>query len=132
LGEWISQSNLASISKPEMWDAMRNPFRVNYINDCMFIEDLVRWRQWRSTNHTHKTKDRETRIPLKIGGELTCSGMKSNSCSTSGTRHVNLVTNPMLNHEWGKDREVFTTSGTYPWSTICIQIWHLATSACCP
>jgi hypothetical protein len=35
----------------------------------------------------------------------------------SVTRHVNLVINPMgrLSNEWGKDREVFTTSSTYPW-----------------
>ena len=24
----------------------------------------------------------------------------------------------MISHEWGKDREVFTTSGTYPWSFV--------------
>jgi hypothetical protein len=29
-------------------------------------------------------------------------GRVSRSCSTSGTRCVNLVTNPMTNHEWGK------------------------------
>ena len=45
------------------------------------------------------------------------------SCSTSGTRRVNLVTNPVISHEWGKDREVFTTSGTYPWSFVT-QIFH--------
>jgi len=28
----------------------------------------------RSTKHTHKTKDPGTRIPLKFGGELRCSG----------------------------------------------------------
>jgi hypothetical protein len=28
----------------------------------------------RSTKHTHKTKDRVTRTPLKTGGELMCSG----------------------------------------------------------
>ena len=28
----------------------------------------------RSTKHTHKTKDRVTRTPLKTGGELRCSG----------------------------------------------------------
>ena len=27
----------------------------------------------RSTKHTHKTKDRVTRTPLKLGGELMCS-----------------------------------------------------------
>ena len=42
----------------------------------------------RSTKHTHKTKDRVTRTPLKLGGELMCSGRVSISCSTSGTRRV--------------------------------------------
>jgi len=67
----------------------------------------------RSTKHTHKTKDRVTRTSLKTGGELRCSGRVSSSCSTSGTRRVNLVTSPVISHEWGKYREVFTTSGTY-------------------
>jgi hypothetical protein len=31
----------------------------------------------RSTKHTHKTKDRVTRTPLKIGSELRCSGRVS-------------------------------------------------------
>jgi hypothetical protein len=39
------------------------------------------------------------------------------------SRRVNLVTNPVINHEWGKNREVFTTSGTYPWSFVR-QIFH--------
>jgi hypothetical protein len=59
--------------------------------------------------HTHKTKDRVTRTPLKTGGELKCSGKVSSSSSISGTDRVNLVTNPVISHEWGKDREVFTT-----------------------
>ena len=67
----------------------------------------------RPTKHTHKTKDRVTRIPLKTRGELRCSGRVSSSCSTSGTRRVNLVTN----------REVLTTSGTYPWSFVT-PIFH--------
>jgi hypothetical protein len=33
------------------------------------------------------------------------------------------VTNPVISHEWGKEREVFTTSGTYPWSFVT-QIFH--------
>jgi hypothetical protein len=44
----------------------------------------------RSTKHTHKTKDRVTRIPLKTGGELRCSGRVGSSCSTSNTRRANL------------------------------------------
>ena len=43
----------------------------------------------RSTKHTHKTKDRVTRTPLKTGGELGCSGRVGSSCSTSGIRNDN-------------------------------------------
>ena len=49
----------------------------------------------RSTKLTYKTKDRVTQTPLKTGGELRCAGRVGNSCSTSGTRRVNLVTNPV-------------------------------------
>jgi hypothetical protein len=52
-----------------------------------------------------------------------CSRGVGSSCSTGGTRRVNLVTNPVINRESGKDREVFTTSGTYPWSFVT-QIFH--------
>ena len=31
-----------------------------------------------------------------------CSGRIGSFCSTSGTRRVNLVTNPVISHEWGK------------------------------
>jgi len=50
-------------------------------------------------NTTHKTKDRVTRISLKIGDALRCYGRVSSSCSTSGTRRVNLVANPVTSHE---------------------------------
>jgi hypothetical protein len=76
-----------------------------------------------STKHTYKTKDRITRTPLKTGGKLRCSGRVSSFCSTSGTRRFNLATNKVISREWGKDREVFTTSGTYPWSFVT-QIFH--------
>ena len=49
--------------------------------------------------------------------------MINSSCSTSGTRRVNLVTNPVISHDSGKNREVFTTSGTYPWSFVT-QVFH--------
>ena len=71
----------------------------------------------------YKTKDRVTRTPLNSGGELRCSGRVSSSCSTSGTRRVNLVTNPVISGARGKDRKVFTTSRTYPWSFVT-QIFH--------
>ena len=37
----------------------------------------------RSTKHTHNTKDRVTRTPLKTGDELRCSGRVESSCSTA-------------------------------------------------
>ena len=39
-----------------------------------------------------------------------CSERVSSSYSTSDTRRVNLVTNPVISHEWGKDREVIYVS----------------------
>ena len=53
----------------------------------------------RSIKHTFITKDRVTRTPLKTEGELRCSGRVGSSCSTSGTRRVNLVTNPVISRE---------------------------------
>jgi hypothetical protein len=44
------------------------------------------------------------------------------SYSTSDTCRVNVVKNPMISHERGKDREVLTTSGTYPWSFVTIVV----------
>jgi hypothetical protein len=41
------------------------------------------------------------------------------------TRRVNLVTNPVISHEWGKDKEVLTTSGTYSWSFVSINLTKL-------
>ena len=71
----------------------------------------------------YKTKDRVTRTPLKIEGELKCSGRVSSCCSTRDTRRINLVTYPVVSHKRGKDRDVFTTSGAYPW-TFVTQIFH--------
>ena len=74
-------------------------------------------------NITEKTKDRVTRTPLKTGGELMCSGRVSSSCFISDIRRAILVTNLVMNNEWGKDRGVLTTSGTYPWSFVT-QMFH--------
>ena len=67
-----------------------------------------------STKHTYKTKDRETRTPLKNGGEHRGFGRVGSSCSTSDTCCVNLVTNSAISHAREQDREVLTTNGTYP------------------
>jgi hypothetical protein len=67
-------------------------------------KDKVQKDKQRFTKHTYKTNDRVTRTPLKTGGELRCSGRVNSSFSVSGTRHVYLVTNPVISHEKGKDR----------------------------
>ena len=67
----------------------------------------------RSTKHTHKTKDRVARTPLKPGVN---SGPPEGSAVPDP--HVNLVINSVISHELGKDREVVTTSRTYPWSFV--------------
>jgi hypothetical protein len=51
----------------------------------------------RSSN-MNPTKNREWNQVLR--------GMVSSSCSTSGTRRVNLVRNPVIRHERRRDREV--------------------------
>ena len=58
--------------------------------------------------HTHKTKDRVTQTQLKTGGELRCTGKVSSSCSTSDTRHVTLVTNPVYQARTA-DRQIVRT-----------------------
>jgi hypothetical protein len=84
--------------------------------DNTMAKKKVQKNKQRSKKHTYKTKDRVTRTPVKTEVELMCSGRVSSSCSTSGTRRVNLGTNPVISREWGKNWEVLTTSGTYPWS----------------
>jgi hypothetical protein len=99
----------------------RTNFLIYYINK--FTVHNLRIVSGFFSKHTHKSKDRVTRTPLKIGGELRCSGRVISSCSTSNTCRVNLVTNLVISHEWGKNREVFTKSGTYLWSFVT-QIIH--------
>ena len=100
----------------------QNPY-IEEKQTAQWPKEKVQKNKQRSTKHTHKTKDRVTWTPQKTAGELMCSGRVSSSCSTSGTRRVNLVTKPLISHEWGKDRGMLTTSGTYPWSFVT-HIFH--------
>jgi hypothetical protein len=97
------------VSARRVWRCQRgnqNPY-IKEEQTTQWPKKKVKKDKQRSTIHTYKTKDRVTRTPLKIGGELRCSGRVGSSCSTSGICRVNLVTNPVLSREWGKDREVF-------------------------
>ena len=76
----------------------QNPY-IEEKQTTQWPKEKVQHVKQRSTKHTLKTKDRVTRTPLKTGGERRCFGGVSSSCSTSGTRRVNLVTNLVISHE---------------------------------
>ena len=62
----------------------QNPY-IEEDQTTQWPKEKVQKDKQRSTTHTHKTKDRVTRTPLKTGGELMCSGGVGRSCSTSDT-----------------------------------------------
>jgi len=66
---------------------------------------VIRIRIWKK-NRQHSGQKKTHK---RTKNDLSCSRRVSSSCSTSGTRRVNLVTNPVISREWGKDREVSTT-----------------------
>ena len=51
-------------------------------------------------NIKQKPKEWSPRTPLKTGSELRFSGRIFRSCTTRGTRHISLVTNPVISHKW--------------------------------
>jgi len=65
-------------------------------------------KKYKRTNNDPQNIDIKLRSsntnPTNNRGELMCSGKVGSSCSISGTRHDNLFTNPVISHEWGKDR----------------------------
>jgi hypothetical protein len=67
----------------------QNPYIVEE-ETTQWPKEKVQKDKHRSTKHTYKTKDRVTRTPLIIGGELRCSRMVGSSCSTNGTRRVSI------------------------------------------
>ena len=92
-------------------------------------KEKVQKDEQRSTKHTHKTKDWVTRTPLKIGGELRCSGRVSSSCSTNGTRHVycivsTIVYSPILSEPVGSIFMIFLiTTVVNFWMIIPANFW---------
>jgi hypothetical protein len=51
----------------------QNPY-IEEEQTTQWTKEKVQKDKQRSTKHTHKTKDRVTRTPLKNDGELRCSG----------------------------------------------------------
>jgi hypothetical protein len=99
-----------------------NPY-IEEEQTTQWQKEKVHKDQQRYTKHTYKRKDRVTRTQVIAGGERKCSGRVGSSCSTGDTLRVCLVTSPEISHEWGMDREVYTTSGAFPWSLVT-QIFH--------
>ena len=62
----------------------QNPY-MEYKHTTQWIKEKVQKDKHRSSKHTHKTKDRVKRTPLKSGDDLRCSGRVSSSCPTIGT-----------------------------------------------
>ena len=55
---------------------------------------------------------------LKTGDELRCYGRVSSSCSTCGTHHVTLVTNPMTSHNEERTNYDYNKRNIYPCSFV--------------
>jgi hypothetical protein len=60
----------------------------------------------RNETKKHTMNYKTIHIKLKIWGE-------SSSCSTSGACRVILVTNPVICHKWGKDRNISSNSSGF-------------------
>ena len=73
-----------------------------------------------STSIIQKAKDYSinTYPTTKNRGWTRCIGRVCSPCSICGTHPVTLVTCPVISHDWGKDRMIITTNGTYPWSFV--------------
>jgi hypothetical protein len=82
----------------------QNPY-IEEEQTTQWPKEKVQKDKWRSTKNTHMTKYGVTPTPLKTGDELRCSGNRSSSSSTGGTRRVNLVTNPVISQKWEKGRK---------------------------
>jgi hypothetical protein len=111
-----------SLERRRVWRYQRgnqNPYIEEELT-TQWPKEKVQKDKQRSTKHTYKTKDRVTRTPLKTGGELMCSGTVCSSCSTSGTRRVNLVTNPVISHM----NEERTGKCLRQVEHICGHLWH--------
>ena len=117
----VSKATHTNLILRRVWRYQRGN-RNSYIKEeqtTHLSKEKVQKVKQRSTKHTYTTKDRVTRTPLKTGGELRFSGRVSSSCSTSGTRRVNLVTNPVINLEWRRTGKCLR-QGEY----ICDHLWQ--------
>jgi hypothetical protein len=120
----LPQKEVACQDLEEEFEDIKGAIRIRISKNRQHNDQHKKYK--RTNNDLHsihiKLKDRVTRTPIKTGGDLRCSGRVSSSCSTSGTRRVNLATSPVISRQSGKKREVFTR-GTYSWLFVT-QIFH--------
>jgi hypothetical protein len=120
----LPQREVACQDLEEEFEDIKGAIRIRISKNRQHNDQHKKYK--RTNNDLHsihiKLKDRVTRTPIKTGGDLRCSGRVSSSCSTSGTRRVNLATSPVISRQSGKKREVFTR-GTYSWLFVT-QIFH--------
>jgi hypothetical protein len=64
------------------------------------------WRKQRGNQNPYIEEAQTTQCPKEKGGLTQVLQKGRQFCSTSDTRCVNSVTNPVISHEWGKNREV--------------------------
>jgi hypothetical protein len=79
----------------------------SYLRTSLFFVKRQMDKQWCANSYTENQESNNTN-----------STQKPLACSTYGTRRVTLVANPVISHEWGKNRIVITTHGTYPWPLV--------------
>jgi hypothetical protein len=99
----------------EMFEDTKGVIRNRSVTDNVMAK---RKKDKHDRKYTTRKGFRKTRTPLTTGVECMLSGRVGSSCSTRGTNHVTLVTNPVTSHEWGKDHIMITTNWTYPWSYV--------------
>jgi hypothetical protein len=80
-----------------------------------WIENIVL--RWKKRQHYDRFEGNKSviRRHTKKQDELMYSYRVNSSFSTCSTSRVTIVTNPVISHDWGKDRIMITTNGAYPW-----------------
>ena len=79
------------VTTQEEFEDTKGVIKIRISKTTQWPKEKVQKDKQRSTKHTHKTKDRVTRTPLKMGVERRCSGRVSSSWSSCGIRRVNLA-----------------------------------------
>ena len=92
-------------------------YQKSLIEEKHSMERALNDKQW-SKEHYPETQRLRSTNPLKTKCELMYHGRVSRFYSISGTRHVTLNSNPVINHECRKDLLVIMTNEAHMWSFV--------------